>query len=150
MPATERLSQRLAIMGTIDPQSASAGDYETDAVDMRLFRRALFVLLVGAIATNGTLNARLQGSVNGSTGWTNISGKAIAELNDTGTDDNKQALIEITDAELANASALFRYVRLQVTTATAASLIAAAAIGGDPRYHPASDFDLSSVDEIVA
>lgn len=147
---TSRLSERLAVLATIDPQSATAGDYDSDAVDMRLFRRALFALLVGTISTSGTVDAKLQGSVDGSTGWTDISGKSITQLTQAGTDSNKQVLLEITDAELANANDDFRYVRLRVTTAVAASLIAAVALGGDTRYAPASDNDLASVDEIVA
>jgi hypothetical protein len=148
MSASEKLHQRVAVLGTVDPQSASAGTYDTDGVDLRLFRRALFLLLVGAIGASATVDAKLQGSADNST-FVDITGKAITQLTKAGTDDNKQVLLEISDAELADASSTYRYVRMRVTTATAASLIAVAALGGDPRYYPASDNDLASVDEIV-
>ena len=148
MTATERLHQRVAVVGTIDPQSGTAGNYDTDGVDMSKFRRALFVLLVGAMTSTGTVNAKLQGSADNST-FVDITGKAITQLTEAGTDANKQALLEISDAELADTAATYRYVRMRVVTATAASLIAAVALGADPRYAPASDNDLASVDEIV-
>ncbi len=149
MTATAKAHERLAVLATIDPQSGAAGDFDSDAVDLRLFRRVLFVVLAGALGASATVDAKLQASANGSSGWADITGKAITQLTKAGTDDNKQALIEISDAELLNAGATFRYVRLRITNATAASLIAAVALGADPRYHPASDNDLASVDEIV-
>lgn len=148
MPATEKAYQRAALVATIDPQSAAANTYDTDGVDMSKFRRALFILLVGAMTTDGTVDAKLQGSADNST-FVDITGKAITQLTEAGTDDNKQALLEISDAELTDASSTYRYVRMRVTTAVAASLIGAVGLGVDPRYHPASDTDLASVDEIV-
>lgn len=148
MTATEKAHQRIAVVGTIDPQSAAAGTYDTDGVDMSKFRRALFVLLAGALGASATVDAKLQGSADNST-FVDITGKVITQLTKAGTDDNKQALLEISDAELTDASSTYRYVRMRVTTATAASLIAVVALGVDPRYAPASDNDLASVDEIV-
>jgi hypothetical protein len=147
MIATSKLHQRVAVLATIDPQSGAAGTFDSDAVSMSLFRRALFILLVGAMGALATVDAKLQGSVNGTSGWTDITGRAITQLTKAGSDDNKQALVEISDAELNDAG--YRYVRMRVTTATEASLIAVLALGGDPRYPVASDNDLASVDEIV-
>jgi len=148
MTATEKLHQRVAVLGVVNPQSAAAGTYDSTGVDMRLFRRALFILLVGALGASGTVDAKLQGSADNST-FVDITGKTITQLTKAGSDDNKQVLLEISDAELLDASATYRYVRMRVTTGTAASLIAVVALGGDSRYPPASDNDLASVDEIV-
>lgn len=146
---TSHLSQRLAVAATIDPQSAAAGTYDSDGIDMSKFTRAIFVLLLGAIAAGGTVDAKLQGSADNSS-FADIAGKALTQLTDADADDNKQAVLEISAEELVAASSTYRYVRLRVTTAVAAALIAAVGLAGDARQQPASADDLSTVDEIVA
>jgi hypothetical protein len=142
------LSDRLAPAATIDPQTQTAGALNSDAVDMQDGHRALFILMLGAITATGTMDMKLQGSADGSTGWGDITGKAITQLTDA--DGDKQVMIEITDEELVAANAAYRYVRAVVTNATADALMSLIALLADLRYGPASDHSLASVDETVA
>jgi hypothetical protein len=150
---TEMLSQGLAVVSCIDPDAYAAAAYNGDAVDLSKFSRALFIVMAGDLGSSATLDYKLQGSVTGSSGWTDLSGKAITQLTEAGTDSNKQAIIEITAEELQefakSAGAAYRYVRDVMTVGTAASDCGAIGLAGGARFHPASDDNLASVDEIV-
>lgn len=140
-------SERAAIVATIDPASLTANTYVSDWVDASNFDNLMAVILLGAIAANGTFNAKLiQSKVSAGTSPADITGKAVTELTKAGSDDNKQVIINLRGDELTEG---YRYVALSVTTAVAASLAGAAILGFNPNYGPASDYDLASVDEIV-
>lgn len=47
MPFTERLSEQLVVVGTVDPCTQGAGLTSTDEIDMTHHRRCLFTLLTG-------------------------------------------------------------------------------------------------------
>ena len=83
------------------------------------------------------------------TGAKDITGKAITQLTQAGTDSNKQAIINLHRDELDLANS-YTHVRLSHTVATATSDSAAILLGFDPRYNTASDNDAATVDEIVA
>src|SRR5262245_21832054 len=96
----KHFSQQVAIVSCIDPDAYAAGTVNGDAVDMSKFRRILFIVMAGDLGASATLNYKLQGSIDGSTGWTDLSGKAITALTQAGSDSDKQALLEITSEEL--------------------------------------------------
>lgn len=145
---TDRLSERLAVVACIDPDAYVAGAESSDWVDMSKFERVIFVVMAGDLGTSATLDAKLQEATDvAGTGAQDISGKAITQLTEAGTDSNKQAIIEIKADEL---TAGFDFVSCEMTVAVATSDCGVIALAGDPRYHPASDNDLASVDEIVA
>jgi len=141
----EMLSEQLALVATIDPVSQGAGTVYTDAIDMSCWERVLFVLSVGVMGSSSTVDFGVcEGATTSPT--TVISGKSITQLTDASTDDNKQVIVEVRADELDPAN---RYVRGKLTVGTAASLVSVVALGTG--YHkPASDYDLASVDEIVA
>ncbi len=142
-------SEKAAIVATIDPASLTANTYVSDYVDMADFEQVMAILLLGAITTNGTVDAKLvQATDSSGTGVKDISGAAVTQLTKAGSDDNKQVILQ-TRGDLLDVEGGFRYVALSVTTATAASLGAAVVLGFNPTYGPASDYDLASVDEIV-
>lgn len=144
----DKLSEKLAVVACIDPDAYATGAQTSDWVDMSKFRRVLFVVLAGTLGSSATLDAKLQEATDGSgTGAQDLSGKAITQLTQAGTDSDKQALIEV---EASNLSAGFTHVACVMTVGTAASDCGVVALAGVPRYHPASDNDLASVDEIVA
>jgi len=72
----------------------------------------------------------------------------ITALTAAGTDDNKQAKVEVTAEECAAQGV--RYLRGDLVIAVAASLVCVIVQAAPNRYSPAADFDLASVDEIVA
>ena len=143
---TERLSQSLAIVATVDPASYNS-QTNSDAVDMQLFRRCLFIVSAGAIGSN-TVSVVIKGGTDGSTFPTTLTNKTLAAGTFSGSgDNNTQAMIEVLDQECATQSV--RYIRAEITPSGAA-LLSAVVLAGEARYEPASNYDLASVAEIVA
>jgi len=144
-------SDIFALVAAIDPQSnAAAATKTTDWVDTSIFPSIMAALLVGAITSTGKVDAKLvQSKTSGDSDSSkkDVTGKTITQLTESGTDSNKQALINCFAEEL-DINNGFRYVALEVTNTTAAALVGAA-IFGIARYNPASDNDVASVDEIV-
>lgn len=147
MNPTIRLTEELAVVGMVAPQTVDNAAVNTDAVDLSKFNRAVFILSVGA--TDTTVDFKLQSDDNSNfSSPTDIPGKAVTQF--SATDDNKIALIEIAAEEIGAAKE--RYVRGRVTVGdgTTGAVISVIALGGVPRYYAASDFDLTAVKEIVA
>jgi hypothetical protein len=137
-------SERAPLVGVIDPQSAttakSTGWIKCD-------QSILFTLLVGALATSATVDAKVEEAKDASgTSPQDIAGKAITQLTEAGSDDNKQVQINVHQSELDVADG-YTHVRLTVTPAVDAALIAATAHAFDSRYQPAAD--AATVDEVV-
>lgn len=144
-----KASERVAVVGTIDPDVYTAAAYTTDVVDMQTWQRVLFIPMAGTLGTNATFDFLVKGdSASGGSFTTTVTGKEITQLTEAGTDSDKQAIIEVTAAE-AEAQG-FRYLRGTLTVGTATSDAGAIVLGLDPRFGPASDHDLASVDEIVS
>jgi len=143
-------SDRVAVADAIDPTSQSAGALSTGWISMATFQSVMAIAIAGALGSSATLDAKLeQASDSSGTGVKDVTGKAITQLTQAGTDSNKQAVINCRAEELDIANG-FTHVRLTMTVATAASLTSAVLLGLDPRYGAASDNDVASVDEIVA
>lgn len=142
-------SERVAVVGMIDPDVNAAGTLETGWINMSDFQSIMAVIMAGTLGSSATLDAKLEQATNSSgSGAKDIDGAAISQLTQAGTDSDKQAVIQCNaeDLDLVNG---FTHVRLSMTTATASSDSAAIVLGLDPRYAPASAHDLASVDEIV-
>lgn len=144
-----RPSEAVALLGTIDPVSQGAGTVVSDWGNIGLFKKARGKICVGVLGASATVDAKLRQATDSSgSGAKDITGKAITQLTKAGSDDGKQVIIDLDAAELDVAGG-FSYVAISVTVAVAASLIYAEVEGFEPRYGPASDNDLASVDEIV-
>lgn len=136
------------LVGVIDPDAYAANTYTTAWVHMGNFEAIMAVIYCGTMVTNAVLSAKLeQATDSGGTGAKDITGKAITNLTEAGTDSDKQAIINCRSDELDVANG-FDYARLSVTLATAGADMGAAVYGFYARYAPAAD--LSTVDEIVA
>jgi hypothetical protein len=142
---TEQMTQGVVVAGTpIHSQSVAVGTANTGSIDMQLFRRALFVLDVGAVGT-GNATMQLQESPDNST-WTNVATQGTWNTNAIGTA-NQVATIEIRAGQL---SAGKRYVRAQVTVATAAVQLACVPLGGEADHKPGNlKNDPSVVQQVV-
>lgn len=145
-------SDQFVLAGAIDPQSAAATTKNTGWVSMATYEGLLAVVQAGAIAATGLVDAKLQQATDSSgTGAKDITGKAITEL--TGSDDNKQALINLRSDEL-DVNNDFDHVRLVITVDDTASPTAAAALisgllfGVCAWNQPATA--ATSVDEVVS
>ena len=140
-------SERAAVVATIDPDAYAASTVNSDEVDMSKFERILAIVEAGTLGASATLDATLQSATTSGGSFSNITGKAITQLTQAGTDSDKQAIMNLRADEL---TAGHRYVRLQIVVAVATSDCGGIVLGLDPRHGPASDNDLASVDEIVS
>lgn len=144
---TAKLSEQLAIVGTIDPEARTAtGTALTDAIDMSKFEQVAFVILTNTIGATDTVDLKLTECATSGGTYTDITGKAITQLDNA--DDDAQAVINLRASELTPG---YRYVKAKLTHGgTAATCeVCVVAIAGDARFGPASDDDLASVAEIV-
>ncbi|MHA1572154.1 MAG: hypothetical protein ACTSWM_10050 [Alphaproteobacteria bacterium] len=143
-------SSQAAVVGVIDPDANAAAAYSTVWIPMIDFEAIQAIIMAGTMATSSTLDAKLQQATSAAgAGAKDITGKAITQLTEAGTDSDKQAVINCRADEL-DVDGGFTHVRLTMTVAAAASDSAAIVLGHYPHYGPASDKDLASVDEIVA
>ena len=139
-----------AIVGVIDPDAYAAAAFSTGYIDMSKREGIQAIVMVGTFVATGLLDAKLeQATDSGGTGKKDVAGKAITQLTDAGTDDDKQAVINCRKEELDIANG-FDFVRLTVTLTTAGADMGAIVVDQGANYGPASDNDLSSVDEIIA
>lgn len=139
-----RPSDRAALVGVIDPQSATTAK-STGWV--KATENMLAVISAGAFATSATLAAKLeQATSDAGAGAKDITGKAITALTEAGTDDNKQALINLRAEEL-DVENDFDYVRLTLTPAVDAVLIHGQLFAFDANYQPHAH--AATVDEVV-
>ena len=142
-------SEKVAVVATIDPDAYTAAAYTSDWVNMADFEEVLAVIKVGTMASTSTVDAKLQQATDSSgTSAKDVTGKAITQLTEAGSDSDKQALINLKSYELDVENG-FTHVAVVVTVGTAASDMDATILGLRPKYGPASDYDLASVDEIV-
>jgi hypothetical protein len=140
-------SERVAVVGTVDPQTVANSEKLTDAVDMSKWHEVMFVFLTGDMAAE-TIDFKLQESATSGGTYTDISGKAATQLAaHASNNDNKQLVINLKSEELSSG---MRYVKGRAITGGATGGPACiVALGVKPRFGPGSDDDLSSVAEIV-
>ena len=143
-------SERVAVVGNIDPDAYAASTITTNEyIPLKNFRRFMAVLQAGDIVSTGTIDAKLIAYTSGAgAGATDITGSAITQLTQAGTDSNKQVVINLNTEALAGTA--FTHFRLSVTLGTAGADFGAVVLGFDPLYPPATDNDVSTVDEVVS
>lgn len=149
MYANSRISEQLALLGTIDPVSQGAGTVTTGWISAADFERFVAVIQTGVLGASATVDAKLQQATNSSGGSAkDITSKAITQIVKA-SGDNKQAEINLRAEELDTANG-FSYFRLSLTVGTAASLVAAQVRGAVPRHFPASALNAASVVQLVS
>ncbi len=141
-------SERIAVVGTVDPQTVANAAVLTDAVDMALWHEVIFVLALGDMAAE-TIDFGIYESATSGGSYTAISNKAATQLAaHASNNDNKQIVISVKASQL---SAGMRYIKGRAITGNSTGGPACIlALGLKPRYGPGSDDDLSSVVQIVA
>jgi hypothetical protein len=141
-------SQRAAVMGIIAPQSATS--VQTSGwIDATVFHNYLATIQTGAMTATGTVDAKLQQATSsGGAGAKDVANKAITQLV-AASNSNNQVEINLRqeDLDLANG---FKWFRLSITPATAASLIAGLVQGFDPRNLSADANAATSQVQVVA
>lgn len=148
MALSTKMFEELAVVATIDPDAYTAAAYVSDYVEIGDYNQLMFIIMAGTLGTNATLDAKLtQATDSSGTSAKDVTGKAITQLTEAGTDSDKQAIITVTGENLDVANG-FKFVALTMTIGTATSDAGAVALG-IPRYKPATDWDLATVDEVV-
>lgn len=140
---TEQLTQALSIAAApIHPQSVAVGTANTGGIDMQLFRRAIFVLDVGAFGASATVDMKLQESADNSS-FSDLagSGVSITQLAPAGGN-NRLASIEVRAGQLSTGK---RYVRALVTVGTAATTLSCVALGSAAPHKPGNSADVAAV-----
>lgn len=142
-------SNQAVVAGVIDPDALAADTYETGWIDMRDFEAIQAIVLVGALGTNATVDAKLEEATDDQGGDAqDIDGKEITQLTEAGTDESdSQAIINCRSEEL-DVNDGYRYVRLSLTIGTATSDAGAVVLGHYARYQPADAAD--SVAEVIS
>lgn len=148
-------SERVAVVSVIDPADRASGTTTGDAIDMSVHDEVMFIVMVGNIVKGDTIDFKVTESATSNGTFTPISGKAITQLTQAGTDHNKQAIINVRASDL---TAGYRYLkgRLYVTgvTGTGNNGSSVLTLAFKSRYSSATTSttygDLASVDEIVA
>lgn len=147
---THTASEAIALLGVVDPDVTTASTVTTGWIDASEFDRFLAVVSAGTLGSSATIDAKLeQASDSSGTGAKDISGKAITQITQAGTDQSDtQALINLRQTELDLANN-FTHFRLSITVGTATSDACGHVFGYAPNYAPASDFNAASVGEVV-
>ncbi len=144
-----KASEQVAVVGRIDPDVTVASTVTSGWIAASKFHRFMAVVMAGTLGASATLNAKLEQATDSSgTGAKDITGKAITALTQAGTDDDKDAIINLRPDEL-DLDNSFTHFRLSCTVAVATSDMGAIVLGVGPRTGPAQDNDAASVDEIV-
>jgi hypothetical protein len=138
------MSQGFVVAATpIHSQNAAVATYQTGGIDMQLFRRAMFVLDVGAFGAGGTVDMKLQSSPDNAT-WTDLAGGfSMAQMTQAGANNNKISTIEVRAGQLPMPTG--RYVRAFVTVGIAATQLAVLPFGGEANHKPGSQKNDASV-----
>lgn len=145
----QKASEGVAVVATIDPDVYTAAAHTSDWVPVKNFHQFMAVVMAGTLGSSATLDAKIQQATsNAGASAKDITGKAITQLTEAGTDSDKQAIINVLadDVDVANG---FNHIAVVMTVGTATSDAGAAIFGLAPRFGPANDYDLASVDEIV-
>ncbi len=147
-PTSAKLSEQMAVLAVVDPDVYTTGATTSDWLDMSKHGKIWAVVFAGDLGAGSTVNFKLQEATSSTgAGAADITGKAITAHTATGTDSNKQAIIDLDESELTIGTG--RYVAGVMTIAGGTTDTCAAIFGGVPKHGPASDNDLASVDEIV-
>jgi hypothetical protein len=143
-------SEQVGVVGRIDPDATVASTVTSGWIDSSKFKLYLAVVQAGTLGASATVDAKLQQATDGSgTGAKDITGKAITQLTQAGTDDDKDVVINLRPQQDMDLDNSFTHFRLSITVAVATSDIGGIVLGIGPRSGPATDHDLTTVDEVV-
>ena len=141
----QKLSEELAIIATIDPQTVTTSEVFSDVVDMSKYWDVMAVFAGGNMAADGSMVCR---AVTCDSAGNNASAFKTASTVAVGTD-NTQVVIEVTNDDLAGGTATTadRYVKFGIVSAGSGGAVACIVLGR-AKYGPSNSGDLSTVANI--
>lgn len=143
------LSEKLAVVGTLDPASHAVGDRPTDVIAVSVGNRFLFTINTGVLGAAGTLDFKVQGATASGGTYVDIPGTAITQIVKA-TGDNKVVDVEVSGEVIADANPNYSHIRGVLVVGVAASLAGVVCRAGGLRYGPARDVDSAKVVQILA
>jgi len=156
--ASEWYHQELAIVGTIDPATmstsggtASTTSAWTDAIDMDVFEKAIFIVQTNTVAASSGVTLTVYADDASATGGMTAAVATSTTL--VNANDDSQVWVEV-DTEDMNPDNRHRYLRGKLVVAptagtSATATVSAVVLAGRCRYHPASQYDLATVAQIT-
>lgn len=124
----------------VAPVSSTGGAITGSAIDTQGYGDGMVIVQVGGTTgtpTSFTVDAKVQESADGSTGWADISGDALVQV----TSANKTGEIKVA---LGSRSASKRYIRVIVTPALTGGTTPTVGVGavvvlGNPEVSPSTN-----------
>ncbi len=145
---TGKLSERLALVATIDPATVTSTEVFTDVVDMGANAQALAIASLGNMASE-TIDFKCYSCDSDGSNAAAISGLAATQLAaHASNNDNKQLIINVRDGALLASGK--QHVKFGLVTGGATGGVCCVNVVALPRQGLASAADLASVAEIVA
>lgn len=142
------LSSRIGVIGAISPRAAGVGAVSTPWLDMQSLFTALVLLSIGAFGVNATVDAQIEQATdaNGANAKP-IPGSQITQLVAAGGND-RQAQINLRQEDF-DRNAGFRFFRVTVSVAGAATQLAVSVIGADFRAGTGTQNAAASIAQTV-
>lgn len=140
-------SERIAVAAVVAPGALTAAAKSSGWIDMRLYNRLMGIISTGTLGTSATVDAKwvqADDAAGNNPQDSNIT--ALTQIVKA-SGDNKQAVMNFDPAQSDYQTKPF--VKLVMTIGTATSDGAAIVLGIDPRHKPATDFDPTSVVQVV-
>lgn len=144
---SEKFNQACALIGTIDPEYITASTNTSDIVDASLYDSVVFLFMTGNVCScSGKMVFTIYEGTATATVSTTLD-KTTWSASATG-DQNNQYLFEVDTAVMGTN---MRYLKgTLVYSGGTGAKVSCAVLGFKPRFHPASDGDLSTVSIINA
>jgi len=137
---TEQLTQALGFCAEVDPQVINNASKTAGGIDMSKFKRALFVVNVGAVTGGGSLNFQLVEDTQASLATaTNLAGNNVSQTGFTTA--NKLVTFEARADQMTK-----RYLGLKVTETGSQNVnVCVLGFGGEAVEKPGSANNAASV-----
>jgi hypothetical protein len=142
-----KLSEAVAVVGTIDPATVANTEVFTDVVDLGANRQAVAIALIGNVPAE-TIDFKAYSCDSDGNNAAAITGRAATQLAaHASNNDGKQLVINVRDGDLLASGK--QHVKFGLVTGGATGGPCAVVVLGAPRQGLASGNDLASVAEIV-
>jgi len=139
MAFCERLSEQLAVVGTIFPVSQAAALISTDVVDMSEHRRCMFTLSIGAAVDAAGVLVEIQ------EGTVAVPNSAVI-LTSAGVDVDVASQIFVWEVSAEAMADTYTVLRGDFTPLGAGPTLMSVLVQADvERYHPGSDSNIVAV-----
>lgn len=141
-----RISEQLALVGTVDPLLRDDTTVNTDVIDLKNVFRVAFLVGVGATDITVDFAVRVSNNADGSSDAA-LSGASVTQY--SATDDGKWKWVEVDAITVKAAGYRYIFGKFTVGNGTTGANVTCVALA-QTRYGPATDFDLADVAEVVA